>query len=63
MFRTFTMVVRMPDDDRFDIGLVDDPRGLFTDDAVMFWGSESGITETALDLGAEPSEWAEEGEA
>lgn len=62
-FRTFTLVVRMPEDDRFDMGLVDDPRGLFTDDEVMFWGSEAGITQQALDLGADPALWEDEDEA
>lgn len=61
MIRTFTLVVRIPDDDRFDIDLVDDPRDLFTDDGVMFWGSEPGVTPTAVELGADEAMWDENG--
>lgn len=59
-FRTLTFVVRMPDDlspDQEDFYL-EDGRRLLTDDEVMFWGSEDGITPKALELGADPALWA-----
>jgi hypothetical protein len=63
-FVTFTFVVRMDEDshyfdDRLDLSDVSDPRDLLANDEVMFWGSESGISQHALDLGADPDLWAE----
>ena len=61
-FRTYTFVVEVPDDlgpDEEDF-YTDDPRNLLTDKAVMFWAREGGVTQHALDLGAEPDEWAED---
>lgn len=53
---TLTFVVRTPTGEQPG----DDPRTLLTDDEVMFWGREDGITEKALDLGADPSSWDED---
>ena len=64
-FITFTFVVRVDKDsnyfdDRIDVADVDDPRGLLTDDEVMFWGSEAGVSEHAIELGADPDMWADD---
>ena len=53
-FITLTFVVRTPAGEEPG----DDPRSLLTNDEVMFWGHESGITDKALALGADPSMWA-----
>lgn len=48
-FTTLTAVVR---------GQVDEPEGvLVVSDELMFWGGEPGITQRALDLGADPDLW------
>lgn len=61
-YRTYTFVVKVPDDltqDERDF-YTDDPRPLLNDnDKVMFWGMEGGITQAALDLGADPTSWEE----
>jgi hypothetical protein len=52
---TLTFVVRTPSGERPG----DDPRTLLTDDEVMFWGHEDGITDKAIELGADVSSWHE----
>ena len=50
---TLTFVVRKGRELEED----EDPRVLLTNDEVMFWGGEPGITQHALDLGADPALW------
>lgn len=51
---TLTFVVRTPSGEQPG----DDPRTLLNDDeAVMFWGHEDGISEKALELGADVASW------
>lgn len=63
-FRTLTFVVRVDDDtdQDFEDYVLNDPRVLLTDDEVMFWGQERGITPQALELGADPSSWDDDEE-
>lgn len=53
-FVTLTFVVRTGPGDMEE---PEDPRTLLTNDEVMFWGSEPGISKQALDLGADPDMW------
>ena len=55
-FITLTFVIRTPAGEEPG----DDPRSLLSDDEIMFWGHEQGISPKALELGADPAMWDEE---
>lgn len=58
-YLTITAVVRDPDENHLDLSDVDPTllRALITDDETMFVSLRGGVTQGALDLGADPDGW------